>query len=160
MTIKENTVIEPRPSEELIAEKERVWRLKLPEDYRNFIMEFNGGEPVERVFDFGKNKNVNHVIIRFLCILDDANIGPDGWFDISVVDAQIGERLTDNEDVIGIDVLPIAELFAGDYLCLDFRKDGNAPEVCVWFHEESGDFGPALYKVAISFSEFIEMLYY
>ena len=33
------------------------------------------------------------------------------------------ERLTSNEDLIGCELLPIAELFAGDYLCLDFTKN-------------------------------------
>lgn len=81
-----------------------------------------------------------------------------GWYDISVVESQIGERLTDNEDLIGIEVLPIAELFVGDYVCLDFRKGIEYPSVCVWSHEESGEFDPITYRIADSFSEFIDML--
>jgi len=55
-------------------------------------------------------------------------------------------------------VLPIAELLGGDYLCLDFREDNEAPDVCVWDHEESDDFEPVTYRVAGSFSELAEML--
>ena len=72
--------------------------------------------------------------------------------------SQIGERLTDNEDLIGVEVLPIAELFAGDYVCLDYRKSKEKPSICVWSHEESEDFAPVTYKVADTFSEFVEML--
>lgn len=81
-----------------------------------------------------------------------------GWYDISVVISQIEERLTDNLDLIGVEVLPIAELFAGDYVCLDYRTNKNAPSVCVWSHEKSGEFEPVTYKVADTFAEFIEML--
>lgn len=65
---------------------------------------------------------------------------------------------TDNEDLIGVEVLPIAELFAGDYVCLDYRKSREKPSICVWSHEESEDFAPVTYKVADTFSEFVEML--
>ena len=51
----------------------------------------------------------------FLCILKNVQETQEGWYDISVVESQIGERLTDNEDLIVIEVLPIAELFAGDF---------------------------------------------
>ena len=98
------------------------------------------------------------MIERFLCILKNASDNQNGWYDISVVESQIGERLTSNEDLIGVEVLPIAALFAGDYLCLDFREKMQIPEVCVWSHEESEDFSPIIYKVADSFSAFLEML--
>ncbi|MED4236703.1 hypothetical protein P4689_08980 [Priestia megaterium] len=63
---------------------------------------------------------------RFLCVLEDSESDHiNGWYDVEVIIAQIGERLTDNEDSIGIDVIPIAALFAGDFLCLDFREARN-----------------------------------
>ena len=34
MTIQDNTIIQPIPTDELLAEKERKWRLVLPADYR------------------------------------------------------------------------------------------------------------------------------
>lgn len=60
--------------------------------------------------------------------------------------------------MIGVEVLPIAELFAGDYVCLDYREDKENPFICVWSHEESGDFEPVTHKVANTFSEFVQML--
>ena len=152
MRIKENTIVLPVPTTELLVEKERKWRLTLPSDYRDFIIKYNGGEPVECNF---KCNNQNYLITRFLCILKNVKESENGWYDIGVVESQIGERLTDNEDLLGIEVLPIAELFAGDYLCLDFRNNKETPEVCVWSHEESDEFDPVTYKVSNSFSEFI-----
>lgn len=155
MTIKDNTIIYPLPSDALLTEKERKWRVVLPADYKDFIMNYNGGIPNERSFE---SKKRSYAINRFLCILKKFQENKNGWYDISVVDAQIGERLTANEDFIGIEVLPIAELFAGDYVCLDYRENKEKPCICVWSHEESGDFTPVTYKIADTFSDFIKML--
>ena len=155
MTIQDNTIIQPTPSEALLMEKERKWRLVLPNDYREFILKYNGVIPNERTFECNKR---HYVITRFLCIIKNIQEESNGWYDISVVESQIGERLTDNEDLIGIEVLPIAELFAGDYLCLDYRVNKIEPSICVWSHEESGEFDPVTYKVTDTFTKFIEML--
>ena len=45
MTIQDNTIIQPIPTDELLAEKERKWRLVLPADYRNFVVNYNGCIP-------------------------------------------------------------------------------------------------------------------
>lgn len=156
MKIQENSVILPTPDEELLTEKEKKWRLRLPTDFRDFIMKYNGGIPVEREFN---SRGKEYYITRFLCVLKKVSETEFGWYDISVVESQIGERLTDNEDLIGIEVLPIAELFGGDYVCLDFRENKTKPTVCIWDHEESGEFSPATYIVADKFSTFIAMLH-
>jgi len=54
-------------------------------------------------------------------------------------------------------MLPIAALFAGNFLCLDYRKSQN-PSVCVWFHEESDDFKPYTKKVTDTFAQFLDLL--
>ncbi len=155
MTIQSNTIIHPIPTDELLKEKERKWRLILPMDYRNFIINYNGGIPNEKMFECNGH---GYAVTRFLCVLKNIRETQDGWYDISVVESQIGERLTDNEDLIGVEVLPIAELFGGDYVCLDYRINKENPSVCVWNHEESDDFDPVTYKVTDSFAQFIEML--
>lgn len=155
MTIQENTIIQPIPSIELLAEKERKWRLVLPADYRDFIVNYNGGIPNEKSFE---RNGHNYAITRFLCMLKNVQESPNGCYDISVVESQIGERLTDHEDLIGVEILPIAELFAGDYVCLDYREDKAKPCICVWSHEESGEFEPVTIKVSNTFSEFVQML--
>lgn len=155
MTIQDDTIIQPIPTDELLAEKERKWRLVLPVDYRNFVVKYNGGIPNEKTFECNKH---HYAVTRFLCILKKFQDTPNGWYDISVVNSQIGERLTDNEDLIGVEVLPIAELFAGNYICLDYRQSKEKPFVCIWDHEASEDFSPVTYPVADTFSEFIAML--
>ena len=63
------------------------------------------------------------LIERFLCLLEDSEDDDEnGWYDIEVVLSDIDTRLTDDEDLTGINVIPFAVLFAGDFLCLDFRE--------------------------------------
>lgn len=155
MNIQDNSIVKPIPNNELLAEKEKKWRLVFPNDYKDFIMKYNGGIPEQKSFECNKH---NYVVTRFLCIIKDIKDNINSWYDISVVESQIGERLTDNEDLIGIEILPIAELFAGDYVCLDYREDKKNPSICVWSHEESGEFAPVTYRVANTFSEFLYML--
>ena len=156
MEIKESTIIYPLPNKSLIEEEEKFWHIKLPKDYLDFIMRYNGGEHIQ---DTLTHNDYEYNIERFLCILDDVENSEYGEYDIGVVEGEIGEMLTDNEDLIGIEVLPIAELYGGDMVCLDFRKNPEAPTVCIWNSEESDEFEPVTYEVAKSFTEFCNMLY-
>ena len=156
MEIKEDSIAYPLPSNELIEEKEKKWHLVLLQDYKAFVMSYNGGEPVQDSFSCD---GYEYGIDRFLCILKNARESEYGIYDISVVDTQIGEMLTDNEELIGIEVLPIAELYGGDMVCLDFRENPDSPTVCIWDSEESDEFEPVTYEIAKSFTEFYDMLY-
>ncbi len=73
--------------------------------------------------------------------------------------AQIDERLVDYEDAdeCAATLVPFAGLFAGDFVCLDYRKR-DIPSVVVWLHEESEEFSPVTIKVAETFKDFINML--
>ena len=155
MKINPDTIVKPLPSEELIKNHEKFWRLTFPGAFLDFIKVSNGAEVGEASFECN---NRIYVIERFLCMLNDIENNPNGIYDIDVVFSQIGERLTDNEDLLGAQVLPIASIFAGDFVCLDFRENKGDPSVCVWSHEESGDFEPVLYRVADNFTEFLEIL--
>ncbi len=150
-----DTVVLPLPSDELVDVIEKRLRVFFPEPYRQFIKKYNGAVPVTNVFCHNQHE---YLIERFLCILKDTELDEsNGWYDIEVVITQIGERLTDNEDLIGMNVVPIAVLFAGDFVCLDFRESAD-PSVVVWYHEESGEFSPATKKVAPNISAFFDML--
>ncbi|WP_137790922.1 SMI1/KNR4 family protein [Bacillus sp. E(2018)] len=155
MKIKQDTIVRPLPSEEMIKNHEKFWRISLPVSFLEFIKENNGVEVEEATI---KCNNRDYAIERFLCVLDDIENHPKGIYDIDVVYSKIGERLTDNEDLLGAEVLPIASVFAGDYICLDFRKDKNNPSVCLWSHEESSEFEPITYNVADNVAELLKMI--
>ncbi|MDM5186249.1 SMI1/KNR4 family protein [Bacillus sp. DX4.1] len=156
MEIKKESVIYPLPSDSLISQKEEFWRVELPIDYKNFIKVKNGGSPEKKSFVCN---NHSYAVIRFLCILEAPENIEIGMFDIDVTCTQLDERLTDDGDLLGVALLPIAVLFAGDFLCLDFRESRNNPKVCVWDHENSAELEPVSYHVADTFNEFWGMLH-
>ncbi|MCY8232262.1 SMI1/KNR4 family protein [Priestia endophytica] len=155
MEVKKESVIFPLPSDSLIAKKEELWRVELPIDYKNFIKVNNGGSPQKQSFICN---NHSYAINRFLCILEAPANTEMGMFDIEVIWTQLDERLTDDGDLLGVVLLPIAVLFAGDFLCLDFRESRSEPKVCVWEHENSAEFEPVSYHVADTFDEFLNMI--
>lgn len=143
-----------RPSEGVIRENEEYWRVKLPEEFRQLLVNYNGGVPEKRNFKCGER---TRMIVRFLCVMDNTD-DDYACYDINVVLTQVDERIISNPDLLGYEIIPIADLFAGDLLCLDYRESA-IPSVCVWFHEESEEWEPVTEKVAESFSEFMSMLF-
>lgn len=134
---------------------EDAFRVQLPGDYKNFLRSANGGIPDRRVF---MCEGTDRLIERFLPMLKNPRKYPDaGQYDIGVVMTQLEQRIALDPDELGSKLIPIAYLFAGDFVCLDFRTDSN-PSVVVWLHEESRDYAPATITVAQSFTEFCEKL--
>lgn len=155
MIVKKDSIINPMPEDDLFVYKEKKWRQTLPKSYKEFLMNNNGGIPQKNTFEC--NTRV-YLVERFLCILKSPRDSELGMYDISVIVTQIEERLTDNEDLLGVEILPIAALFAGNFVCLNFRENRIEPSVCMWSHEESGEFEPTLYKIADDFSAFLKLL--
>lgn len=57
-------------------------------------------------------------------------------------------------------LIPFADLFAGDIVCLDHRHLGRGkPPVVIWLHEESETDSPATEFVADSFRDFVQLLF-
>lgn len=153
MEIEKDSIVFPLPTDELFQRKEKLWRVKLPTE---FLKVNNGGSPVNGNFYCNGHE---YSIDRFLCLLETPRENQLGIYDIDVTLTQLEDRLTDNEDLIGADILPIAVLFAGDFVCLDFREDRTGPKVCVWNHEESGDLDPVTYFVSETFTDFLSKLH-
>jgi len=146
----------PPPSEAHVQEVESFYGIKLPQDYHQFLVQANGCTPVRRQFRQG---NRERMIERFLPILDDApNDTKNGWADVEVVASQLDSRLASDLDGENIDLIPVAALFAGDFIVLDYRGNGAEPSVAVWDHEASDDFNPAVETVSASFAEFLDRL--
>ncbi len=141
---------------EYLQKEQEMWRQSLPADYQSFLLKTNGGVPVKRSFRF---KEQEHMVVQFLSVFAEPENNEFGSLDIDVILSQIEDRLTDNEDLIGVEVLPIAELFAGDYICIDFKENPNEPCICIWDHEESMELEPVTYRLADSFSDFLKMLF-
>ena len=156
MTQKEQAIISPMPTDALLYEREAAWRVKLPDDYKEFIKKENGLIPTKRYFHFGNNEKV---IERFLAILAISGYKAEEAYDIGVVSTQLEGRIVFDEDNIGMQLIPIAALFGGDFLCLNYVENSENPSMCIWYHEESYELEPAIEFVANNFTEFLAMLY-
>lgn len=153
--MKFSSIVYPLPKDEFIDKEEKMWRISLPTSFRALLSKHNGGIPEKNEFYTGEH---SYAIDRFLCVLENTKDNDYGVYDIDVTLTRIEERLTNNEDLVGVDLLPIGLLFAGDYLCLDYRGTGKSPAVCVWDHEESGELDPVTYYCTESFDKFLDML--
>ena len=149
------SIIYPLPTDALLQESEVAWRVKLPDDYKKFIMRNNGFRPSKNLFSL---RNRSFLIERFLCILENTKDNPLGMYDIDVVMSQLDERLFVHEDILGFELIPIVALYGGDFLCLNYLEDTENPSICIWYHEESYELEPAIELVAINFTEFLVML--
>jgi hypothetical protein len=149
--------IMPSPTKEMINQFNEFYEIFLPKDFIDFLNENNGLIPKD-ILTFQTNNN-EKVIERFLPMLDKPNNYPmDGMYDIDVVITQIGERLTNNEELIGMNIIPFAALFAGDFLCLDFRINSKSPEVVMWDHNLSEEFQPSFEFISQTFGDFLSLI--
>ena len=155
MTQKEQAIISPMPTDALLHEREVAWRVKLPDDYKEFIKNENGLIPSKRYFHFRHNEKV---IDRFLAILAISGEKSEEAYDIGVVSTQLEGRIVFDEDSVGMQLIPIAALFGGDFLCLNYAEEAEHPSICIWYHEESYELEPAIEFVANNFTEFLAML--
>ena len=155
MPQQDQSIIYPLPTDALLQEREVAWKVRLPEDYKEFIMRKNGFCPSKNLFSL---QNRSFLIERFLCVLENTKDNPLGVYDIDVVVSQLDERLFVHEDILGFELVPIAALFGGDFLCLNYIEDSENPSMCIWYHEESYELDPAIEFVANNFTEFLDML--
>ena len=151
----DQSIIYPLPTDALLQEREVAWRVKLPDDYKEFIKRKNGFLPSKNLFSL---TNRSFLIERFLSILENTKDNPLGMYDIDVVMSQLDERLFVHEDILGFELIPIVALYGGDFLCLNYLEDTENPSICIWYHEESYELEPAIELVAINFTEFLVML--
>ena len=152
----EQEIISPMPTDALLQEREVAWKVRLPDDYKEFIKKENGLIPPKRNFHFGNNEKV---IDRFLAILAVSGEKAEEAYDIGVVSTQLEGRIVFDEDYVGLQLIPIAALFGGDFVCLNYIEDPENPSICIWYPEESYELEPAIEFVANNFTEFLAMLY-
>jgi len=145
----------PAPPPGHLETLEDYYGVQLPEDFKRLVQNHNGAIPRARRFDAA---GAERLIERFLPILADAEDHPLGWLELEVVASQLDARLTDDPAGETITLIPIAALFAGDFLVLDYRAPSTEPTIGLRNHEQSEDFAPAVTPVARTFSEFLSML--
>ncbi len=123
-------------------------RIKFDPDYVEHLRIHHGGSPKSRYFKTATG--TDHVVVRFLNFLPGSFKGPLAQYGVEGTWGLIDDRL-------GKNLIPFAELFAGDMLCFDYSGEGR-PSVVVWFHERSRPGKPYTEKVAQDFPGLLAVL--
>ncbi|NEW00496.1 SMI1/KNR4 family protein [Bacillus megaterium] len=158
MRLVKESVIYPLPEEQDIAKIEASFRIQLPNAYKEFLKQYNGCTVINSTLLTIINKRCQ--IERFLGIIKNFSDHPYGVYDIGCCETSLVEqgRNVYDEDLIGSELIPIAKLAWGDYLCLNFHYDKNNPSVDFLDYEKSYECDPATSKVAENFQEILSML--
>lgn len=155
MKVQNDSIIYPLPDSNLMMRVEDDFEIKFPKEFIDFISKNNGSIPITRFFKYKSNR---YVVDRFLCMLDNPGKHEKGVYDIKVVFSQLDERLLSDGDITGAELVPFAALFAGDFVCLDYRENKNDPVICIWYNEESDEYVPVTEKIANNITNFLDML--
>ncbi|HPS80001.1 MAG TPA: SMI1/KNR4 family protein [Thermoanaerobaculaceae bacterium] len=128
--------------DEVFATAERVFCVRLPDDYRECARLCHGGQPTENAFAFddpeiGRMESCLGVLLSFS--QDD----PENIF----------EAYESLRASLPGGAIPIADDGGGDFVCLDYGH-GSPPSIGYWHHGEN-----SLVPLASSFSGFLSMLY-
>lgn len=141
--------IEEIVTDEVLAYREKNWRRKLPDSFKNFMKNNNGGIPDKKIMILDKWE-----IEKFLCIVPKISESKNGQFDISAVITKYDEFMVLNGDTLGYDLIPFAQLNHDSLLCLCYIE--KEPSIVVWQLEGSKQFQPNYIKAYDSFDDFLK----
>ena len=123
---------------DIIESVEHRLQITLPEDYKQFVLKYDGGYPNHFKGD-GKVEIFNNLIS-----LDENEYN------------NIYEILEDLQDRIGDQLIPFAENGFGNLLCFDYSANKN---IVFWDHEKNHDDFKESTFVCFSFSSLIGNLF-
>ncbi|EOQ05083.1 hypothetical protein KOY_02869 [Bacillus cereus VDM021] len=125
-------------NEKIFIEVERLFGFKLPDDYKNCIMENDGGFPEPNTFDCddGRIEAVFNALISFTD--EDLNIKMFSEFS--------SQKL-----------IPFGRDPFGNLLCFDYNDNADSPKVVFYNCEETGS--TLITPVCQSFTDLLDRLY-
>lgn len=125
---------------------EKAWGVKLPEDYKQVAMQYQGMTPFPDVIDIGKGNTVVSELLTISASEDE---------DLRIY--SMADTYDLIKDHVPRGIYPFAGTGAGDFICFDYRSDPTTPKVIFYFTEEAGE--QAIHWVADNFSEFLSKLH-
>src|SRR5262245_12481319 len=144
--------VAPPTSEVALAEFEKRIGSRLPEDYREFLLAYNGGKPKVSKFVFADRTGpyTGSSVRAFAALSAGAHYDLYDYLDT---------YCSEEERRVPSEVLPIGEDNFGNLVCLAITGR-HVGRVYFWNHE--GETDPAAYRnmdrIADSFSEFLSKL--
>ncbi len=140
--------VQPALSPSDIDGLEKRMKIRLPKEYRAWLLKYNGGQPVPGNFSLGLGGNSEGVAWFFAI--------HEGEFNNFELEYKFWKIMT--KRVPG-DLVPVATDGSGNLICLSF---GSADEGKVYFWDHERETDPPSYAncqvVAESFNDFVNML--
>ena len=144
-----NSIIKETISDELLNGREKRWRKELPLSFKEFIKQNNGGVPLEKI-----QLNDKLFIERFYGMVSNVSDSENGMYDIDYIISKNDVYMVFDEDTVGADLIPFAQLNHDAMLCLCYKT--SKPSVVIWRMEGSSEFNPNVEKIYESFEDFVE----
>ena len=138
---------------EKLMEFEQAYKLKLPDDYRLFLLTYNGGSPSPEVVDFIEHGKKQSDIVNYLCGIHEGEY----WASLEWHMEMFKQRIPAGFIPFGYD--------PGGNLFLLGTNDENIGKVYFWDHENEAalfDEEPSFKNMSLitnSFTEFMNQLY-
>jgi hypothetical protein len=139
----------PQISANELNEFERQLQVSLPEDYKTFVLNNNGGRPDKSCFTTGNDVSSSDLDWLFSFEVGESHIS-------------IFRNIFLFKDRIPNDLLPIGRDPFGNLICIGLED--KLGKIYFWDHEEEADDDEKstytnVYKISDSFVDFINMLY-
>nr|WP_052421250.1 SMI1/KNR4 family protein [Paenibacillus sp. FSL R7-0273] len=130
-------------TESRLQDFERMNGVQLPQQYREFLLKYNGGYPKPYYFRISQEQGIGMVNI---------------FYGIGEMYDNLEKRIDIFDDIIDIGFFPIADDSGGNQICLGLTEkySGN---VYFWIHDEDPEDMSNMYFIAKDFKEFLEKLY-
>jgi len=115
----------------------------LPEDFKNWLLEHNGSCPDPQEIPL-----IDGFILVINAFVSFSEKDTSNAFSVL-------KFMKEDRSLEGI--IPIAEDYGGNYVCLRYSSKNDEPDIIFWDHEEA-DPAVAIQTIASSFTEFIQRL--
>lgn len=128
---------------------ERIYGVKLPLEYKEFLLEYGGC--------FFKEDRMYQPIEIAPVVHKDGFDSKGGFYGITNDTYDIEVVIQTYLEILGTDIMPIADADGGDLICLGL-KDNYRGKIYYWYHEGEKvdeDGKEYFYLIANSFEEFI-----
>ena len=121
-----------------IIQLEKRIKLKLPKDYCEFLLEYNGGDPESNIIYFkGNSLSINYFF----------GLGVDSLYDLEKTYFQVKNRIPKY-------CIPICEVEGGNLLLLNYKKSS----IYFWDHEEESNKLKHLTKISNNFKNLLDII--